>query len=301
MLFSRHITVDRGQIRWTSGESDSPHMGRQEFKYSLGSFIQTLHFSIEKCPSPPRDWLVTRKIWPSWFHKPWNKSDRKPIRSTIWVLWYLEYRYSMKIPFRWEDLSRWKEIVCNINKRLGVRTRARDRPGHSGPQKRSDRNHCGSARSKKRMESFLTKKLKLTSPVGFAGIYVPPGRRAVPPRPPTPVALVPCPDCPRQMMRRNIVLRIIPKEDFEYYRERMNSRYAAISEMLQYRTRYGLVYSGWCTSRKLQEDYPGIFNQHELEEADRYYNYAHPLTCARCMRGPREDCLPYEPPVVHRP
>jgi hypothetical protein len=151
------------------------------------------------------------------------------------------------------------------------------------------------------MESFLTKKLKLTSPVGFAGIYVPPGRRYVPPRPPTPVPLVPCPDCPRQMMRRNIVSRIIPRIDLDYYLERLRTRYSTISDMLRYRTRYGLVYSGWYNSRKLQEEFPEIFNQHELEEADRYFDYAHPLTCARCMQGPREDCLPYEPPVVHRP
>jgi len=168
-------------------DSSAPVIGAKEFGYSLSTLVRVMHFSMKCGSPPPREWLLARLIWPSWFHRKWSRSDRQEVRSTIWVLWYLEYKFGVRSHFVWDDLLNWKRVVCTVCKILGIRTRSSGK-SHTVPEKREGL--AQKRRSKLRLERFLKKKQESALLKGKGkkksfqpeGKYIPPARRLSPPR-----------------------------------------------------------------------------------------------------------------------
>jgi len=252
-----------------------------EYNYSIRSLMNVLHFS-SKCPSPHRSWLEARLIWPNWFHKSWDRSDRQAIRSTIWVLWAMEYHLHIRTNFTWFDLQDWRRVACTICKLLRIRAKSTN-CGHTGPNKPSG-NRTGSSRSRKRLENFLHRKRRLDRPIEYpygtrVDAYVPPHRRTEVPPP----VLRPdiCPTCKGEMTISAQKARMLPREDFNAAVSALG-RTENVPGWYTYTPKYVLVHSGRVTGQELRTKYPGFFTDHECEEADVAYNLSHPYECLKC-------------------
>jgi hypothetical protein len=88
--------------------------------------------------------------------------------------------------------------------------------------------------------------------------------------------------CPVHGARERIALAPRIGIDFTYYENRLLSGEFDDEDHRWYTSKYGMVQSALFTGAELEDRLPGVFSEHELEEADAAYNYSHPYACPGC-------------------
>jgi uncharacterized protein YneF (UPF0154 family) len=191
--------------------------------------------------TPDRRWLEARDIWPSWFFGTSSDDKDRLRKAAICVA------FNGGIPCHWQvlrsyNLHGYTRVLCA---RLGIFTRKYTPRGAKVKK----------APAKEVIIPFRTPK------------YVPPPKREERPAPkPATTRSVP------------VVGHLMGGHVGDYYlnKKSLHEKLRETPDLGSYWAKHMIVIAGRENSAKLQAEFPGVFSEHELEEADLHYAAAHP-------------------------